>query len=375
MRRLYLDHNASCPLRTEAREAMRAALDDPLAGNPSSAHADGRRSRARLEAARETLARVLDCGRDELLFTSGGTECNALALRAALPAQAVLHSPIEHPSLLVPLAARAHAVALAVDGAGRVDPDGLSRHAALRPALVTVGLANHELGVVQDLPRLVEAAHALGARIHSDASQAVGRVPCSFRELGADLATVSAHKLGGPVGIGALLVKAGTPLRAWLRGGEQEGGLRAGTEAVALAAGFAAAAEQAVLQLPAAAPAWRAWCATLRREIARLAPDAVFNSPAEGGLPNTLNVSFPGRPGSSLVHRLDLEGVSVSHGSACASGSLKPSPVLLACGAGEDRARGAVRISVGPVNRPDDVDEFVRRLARALTAVSPRLAP
>ncbi len=374
MRRLYFDHNASCPLRSVARDAMQEVLADPLAGNPSSAHADGRRSRARLEAARETLARVFDCNRDEVVFTSGGTESNTLALHASSPEQSILHSPIEHPSLLEPLRDSRHAVALNVDGEGRIDPDELTRHASLHPSLVTVALANHELGTVQDMHRLVLAAHALGARVHCDASQAAGRLPLSFRELGADLMTLSAHKLGGPVGIGALIVRVGTPLRALHRGGEQEGGQRAGTEAVALAAGFAAAAERAALELPAAAPQWRAWCVGLREQIARMAPDAVFNSPALDGLPNTINVSFPGRPGSSLVHRLDLEGVSVSHGSACASGSLKPSPVLLACGAGEDRARGALRISVGPVNSPDDLSEFEVRLSRALAAVSPRFS-
>jgi len=374
MRRLYLDHNASCPLRPEARAAMQEALEDPLAGNPSSAHADGRRARARLEAARETLAAMLDCSRDELVFTSGGTESNTLALGTAAPHEHVLYAPIEHPSLLEPLRDRPHAVALRVDGNGLIDPDELPRHAPLRPSLVTAALANHELGVVQDLPRLVAAAHALGARFHCDASQAAGRLPLSFRALGVDLMTVSAHKLGGPVGIGALVVRIGTPLRALLRGGEQEGGLRAGTEAVALAAGFAAAASRATVELPVAAPRWRAWCAALRSEIARMEPDAVFNSPAHDGLPNTLNVSFPGRPGSSLVYRLDIEGASVSHGSACASGSLKPSPVLLACGASDDRARGALRISFGPVNSPDDLAEFGPRLARALAAVSPRVA-
>ncbi|HTE05321.1 MAG TPA: cysteine desulfurase family protein [Planctomycetota bacterium] len=372
MARLYLDHNASCPLRAEARAAIVDVLDDGQLGNPSSAHADGRRARARLESAREELARVLDCGRDEVLFTSGGTESNALALSAAPPDRAVLHAPIEHPSLLVPLAARPGAVALAVDGEGRVDPDEPARHAALRPALLTVALANHELGVVQDIRRLAAGARSAGMLVHCDASQAAGRLPLSFRELGVDLMTVSAHKLGGPVGIGALIARSGAPLRALLRGGEQEAGLRAGTEAVALAAGFAAAAAAAWRELPQAAPRWLAWCLQLRERIARMEPDATFNSPARGGLPNTLNVSFPGRPGSSLVHRLDLEEVSVSHGSACASGSLKPSPVLLACGAGEDRARGALRISVGPVNRPEDLVEFGVRLARVLSAVPPR---
>ena len=183
---------------------------------------------------------------------------------------------------------------------------------------------------------------------------------------------LSAHKVGGPPGVGALLVRKGTPLAPLLLGGEQEGGARAGTEATALACAFAAAAEDAVAERAEAATRWSAWIASLRAGLASLEPAIQWNSPDDEVLPNTLNASFPGRSGAVLVQRLDLEGVAVSHGSACASGSRQPSPVLLAVGADERRARGAVRFSVGPTNVAGDVQELLARIARALRDVAPR---
>jgi len=367
VRRIYLDHNASCPLRAEARAALVGALE-AAAGNPGSAHAEGRAARRVLEEARERLAAAVGASRDEVVFTSGGTESNALALLAAGQGL-VLHSPIEHPSVLRPLAARGGARALPVDKWGRVDPAAL---AGAQAALVSVALANNETGVVQDVAGLARAAHAGGALLHSDASQALGKWPLSFRDLGADLLTLSAHKAGGPVGVGALLVRKGVALSPLLLGGEQEAGLRAGTEAAALAAAFAAAAQAAVGELPRAAPRWRGWVALLRAGLARFAPEACLNSPEDGGLPNTLSVSFPGRAGAVLVQRMDLEGVALSSGSACSSGAQRPSPVLLALGADERRARGALRFSFGPANSDGDAEEALARLARVLRDVAAR---
>jgi len=369
VRRVYLDHNATCPLREVARRALEQALAAPL-GNPSSAHADGRRARALLEAARERLAAAVGAARDEVVFTSGGTESNALALAAA--AGPVLVSPIEHPSVLR-AAERRGARRLAVDGWGRVDPGAPLRELAGDGAsLVSVALANHETGVVQDIAALARAVHEFGGLLHCDASQALGKWPLSFRDLDADLLTLSAHKLGGPVGVGALLVRKGTRVTPLLLGGEQEGGLRAGTEPAALAAAFAAAAEEAVARRAEDAVRWRGWRAALRDGLRALEPDLVVNSPEDAVLPNTLNVSFPGRPGAALVQRLDLEGVSASHGSACASGARRPSPVLLAMGADEARAAGALRFSLGPCNVDGDVELALARLAVALRDVARR---
>jgi len=372
MRRLYFDHNAGCPLRASAREALLARLGGPPAGNPSSAHAEGRLARRWLEEAREALAARLDCARDELVFTSGGTESNVTALAWVEPRRWIIHSPIEHPSVLASLARRGNVRALPVDVEGHVDSGAIGSLASLRPALVSVGLANHETGVLQDLPAIASAARAAGALVHCDASQAFGKLPLSFRALGADLLTVSSHKLGGPVGVGALVVRSGLPLRPLLPGGDQEGGMRAGTEAAALAAAFAAAADEAVARLPVDGPLWATWTARLRASIAGLEPSVRFNSPASGALPNTLNASFLGRSGAALVQRLDLEGVALSHGSACASGSRRPSPVLLAMNLGDDRARSALRISVGPANSEDDVLALPARLERALAGVAVR---
>jgi cysteine desulfurase len=363
VRRVYLDHNATCPLREVARRELERAWSTPL-GNPSSAHADGRRARQLLEEARERLAAAVGAERDEIVFTSGGTESNALALAATRGSLAV--APIEHPSVLRE-AERRGAQRLGVDRWGRVDAGSLPR-----VSLLSVALANHETGVVQEVRLLARAAHAAGALLHTDCSQALGKWPLSFHDLEADLLTLSAHKAGGPVGVGALLVRKGTRVTPLLLGGEQEGGLRAGTEPAALACAFAAAAEEAVARREQDAALWRGWRAELAAGVRALAPEAVLNSPEDAVLPNTLNVSFPGRPGAALVQRLDLEGVSASHGSACASGARRPSPVLLAMGADEARAAGALRFSFGPANVVGDVELTLARLALTLRDVARR---
>jgi cysteine desulfurase len=372
VKRLYLDHNATCPLRPAAREALLRCLAEPVVGNPSSVHAHGRLARRWLEEARESLAASLDCDRDELVFTSGGTESNALALASADPACRVLYSPTDHPSVTRALAENPHSRALPVTAEGRVEVDAVHAWAGEATALVSVALANHETGVLQDVRAIGEAAHAHGARVHCDASQAFGKLPLSFRGLGVDLLTVSAHKLGGPLGIGALVVRQGCAPRPLLRGGSQEAGLRAGTEPAALACAFAAAAREAVAELGEAVPRWSRWTATLADAILELEPSVRPISPTSGRLANTLNVSFPGRSGSALVQRLDLEGVSVSHGSACASGAEQLSAALLAMGLDEDTARGALRISVGPSNDDADIAALPDRLRVALASVVPR---
>ena len=375
MRRLYFDYNATCPLRPAAREALRAGLEErEVCGNPSSAHAAGRRARHLLEEARERVAAALDAHRDEVVFTSGGSEANALALGSTPDGRPVAVAAHEHPSVL----GQPRVVTLPVEASGRVDLTALdagSAHAAgipATPGMVSVALANHETGTLGDVPAALEAARRLGALMHADACQAVGRIPVSFRQLGVDLLSVSAHKLGGPVGIGALLVRKGTTLSPLLRGGGQEGGLRAGTAPAWLAHAFAAAAEDAVEHLDTRAGHYRRWSSDLYSYIRGVDGSCVRNSPATGGLPNTLNLSFPGRPGVSLVHRLDLEGVCVSHGSACASGSLEPSPVLLAMGLGHERASCSVRISCGPDTDDDDVRTLMQRLAIVLENVGAR---
>ena len=387
MRRLYLDHNASSPLRPGAAALARRLLGgDPdggdrspagLGGNPSSAHAEGRDGRRQLEQARERLAALVGCEPDELVFTSGGSESNVWALKAGEPGWIRRVAATEHPSVLDPARRSPRHEVLAVDSRGLLADPAAAVPADGEPAVVSVARANHETGVLQDVAALAAARDGAGPSagglvLHCDATQAFGRLPLDVAALGADLVTLSAHKLGGPVGVGALVVRRGTPLEPLHPGGPQEGGLRAGTESVLLAQLFAEAAEEAAAAREEEARRHREWVAQVREGIAEREPGAIFLSPTDDCLPNTLCVAFPGRPGPSLVHRLDLEGVAVSHGSACASGSLEPSPVVLAMGHDEDVARSCVRISFGHTNVDGDVERLLEHLARALDAVAPR---
>ncbi|MCB9898058.1 MAG: cysteine desulfurase [Planctomycetes bacterium] len=369
MTRLYLDHAASSPLRPVARDALLEAYTRSHA-NPSSAHGEGRAARRLLEEARERLAAALGCARDEILFTSGGTEANALALRATPPGSVIAAPAIEHPSLL--RAAEAHGSwrRLPVDGDGRLHVGSDDLRGA---ALVSAALANHELGTLQDLPALVALSEPLGVPVHTDATQAFGRTPFEFARLGVRLLSVTAHKIGGPVGIGALVVARGTSIRPLWLGGGQEAGLRPGTEPAALAHAFAAVADEAVQQLAERTRRWTELRALLCERLLALDPTCVVHGSVHT-IPNTLDVSFPGRPGDALVHRLDLEGVAVSHGAACSTGSLEPSPVLLALGLDEDLARSSLRVSFGPDDTREHVEEFTRRLEHALRDVRTRVA-
>jgi cysteine desulfurase len=368
VKRLYFDHNASSPLRESARKAFETWLRDPPSGNPSSAHAEGRSARRQLEDARERLCHLLGCGPDELVFTSGGTESNAWVFHDR---RTVAVGALEHPSVLEPATTSSSCRLLAPDawGAAHLIPLTQTLEGV---ELASVALANHETGLVQDVAALTHGVRDHELLVHSDASQAFGRIPVDVGDLGVDLLTVSAHKLGGPVGLGALVVRNGAPLEPMLRGGPQEGGRRAGTEPALLVQMFAAAAEEAVARQEEEANRHRAWIEQLTEVVVDCEPEAIFPSSGGERLPNTLCAVLPGRSGQSLVHRLDLEGVSVSHGSACASGSLEPSPVLLALGFPEELARSSVRISVGHTNTDDDVEEFVERFRSVLRSVPPR---
>lgn len=363
MSRIYLDHNASSPLRESVRVRLSSTVGG-VEGNPSSAHTEGRAARRQLEHARESLARLAGCAAEELCFTSGGTESNAWAIGCAARGAPLAVADTEHASVLAAARRRTLTRALAVDRDGRILPpqDGSVWDFA------SIATANHETGCVQDIARL--ATHC--SVLHTDASQALGRIPFDFRASAAQLATLSAHKLGGPVGIGALLVRAGCELEPFLGGGPQERGRRAGTESAALAELFAVAAEEACALQAEETGRQRRWIEQLRQGIQDLDESAIFLSPSVDCLPNTLCVAFPGRPGPSLVHRLDLEGVSVSFGSACASGSLEPSPVVLAMGYPPHVAASAIRISFGHTNREGDVEQLLDTLARVLAGVRRR---
>jgi cysteine desulfurase len=357
--RIYLDHNATAPVRPAVRDAMLAWLGPPA--NASSAHREGARARAAVEGARAEVAALVGAAPAEVVFTSGATEANNLALRGVLaPGGGLVTTAVEHASVLDTaraLGTRGTPVAVvAVDREGRVAAGDVAAAAGPGTRLVSVGLANGEVGTVQPVAAVAAALAGRGIFLHTDVAQAAGRIPVDATALGADLVTLSAHKLGGPAGVGALVVRRGVPLVPQQTGGPQERGRRAGTEPTALVVGFGEAARLARIELDAAAARLARLRDTLWDGIRARVPDAVRNGPAHGPrLPNTLNVAFPGSAGESLLVLLDLAGVAVSLGSACAGGGTEPSHVLLAMGRAPATARSAIRLSLGWTTTADDV--------------------
>ncbi len=362
---IYLDNNATTPLLPAVWEAMRPFALDAV-GNPASAHAAGRQARRALEDAREQVAALLDAYPDEVVFTSGATESNNLALLALAgdPPAHLLASPVEHPSVAEPLrhlAGQGFTVEwLPVDATGIVSITDVAAR------LVAVQLANHETGTIQPSAECGVRSAECGAAFHCDATQAVGKMPVRFHELGATTLALSAHKFHGPKGVGALLVRRGTKLRPLLFGGHQQQGRRPGTESVALAVGLAAALDFALRDMDAR----REIVVALRRRfldyLRTHAAPVVLNGSEEAGLPHTLNLSFPGLKADLLLISLDLAGVACSTGSACSSGSLLPSPVLQAMGVADDVLRSALRFSLSFLLTEEEVEEASRRVAEVV---------
>lgn len=373
--RVYLDWNATTPLRTEARAAMAAAWD--LAGNPSSVHTEGRQARRLVEEARAGIGGAVGASSRNVVFTSGGTEANALALTPGLrrvpglPVERLLVSAVEHPSVLSGGRFPATAIdKVAVTQSGLLDLDRL--RAALTggpPALVSVMLANNETGAVQPVREAADIVHAAGGLLHVDAIQAFGKISFDINTMGADLVTLSAHKIGGPKGVGAVVLAEGlSGLEPLLRGGGQERGHRAGTENVAGIAGFGAAAAAAMAGLERDPIRVE----TLRNRLEtglRQAPGAVVFSDDVPRLPNTTLFTVRGLKAETAVIGFDLAGIAVSSGSACSSGKVQPSHVLEAMGFGPELAQGAVRVSLGWSTSDADIDrclEAWRKLSGTL---------
>ncbi len=373
--RVYLDWNATTPLRPEAREAMAAAWDH--LGNPSSVHAEGRQARRLVEDARAAVSGAVGALPRNVVFTSGGTEANALALTpglrraAGLPVERLVVSAIEHASVLAggrfPTAATG---TLGVTRSGLVD---LSRLRTLLesgpPALVSVMLANNETGAVQPVAEVAEIVHAAGGLLHVDAIQALGKITFDINTINADLVTLAAHKIGGPKGVGALVLAEGTAgFEPLLRGGGQERGHRAGTENVAGIAGFGAAAKAAIAALDHEANRLERLRDRLESGLCQN-PDAVVFAADAQRLPNTTLFTVPGLRAETAVIGFDLAGIAVSSGSACSSGKVQPSHVLEAMGVGPELAQGAVRLSLGWSTSEADVDFAIkawRKLAGTL---------
>lgn len=384
MRAVYLDHNATSPLRPEVRAHLLELLDADL-GNPSSLHEGGRRARHVIDLARERVAAALGVHETEIVFTSGGTESIQLALLGAADAagraRGLVASSIEHSAVLGALevaASRGHATELvAVDARGFVAPDEVASAARrCAAAVVSVQAANNEIGTLQPTAAITAAVRAagVGALVHCDAVQALGRVPVELVGWGLDLASFSAHKLGGPCGVGWLWVRRGVALAPPLRGGGQEHGLRPGTEPAALWSAAALALELTLREHAASAARWSAQSARIHAALVEEFPELVLHGPALSDarrLPNTLSLGRAGVDGKILVTKLDLAGLRASAGSACASGSAAPSHVLLALGLDADRARGGLRLSLGWNTSDEDCKravEILRTVLRPLRA-------
>jgi cysteine desulfurase len=357
--RVYLDHNATSPLKPAARLAMLAAME--TVGNASSVHHEGRAAHTLLDTARERIALAVGAIAPMVVLTSGGSEANNLAIKGA-PVERILVSAIEHPSVLESAKASGKPVeTVPVDGNGTIALDELDLILANGPkALVSVMLANNETGVMEPLRDVVRIASGHGALVHSDAVQALGKVPVNFGLLGVDMMTLAAHKLGGPVGAGALILRDGLPLAPLVHGGGQELRRRAGTENLPAHFGFAAIAGDMMTEIGA-----------LRGRLETgLDGVEIFARDAER-LPNTVCFAVPGLDAETLLMNLDLDGIAVSSGSACSSGKVAKSHVLAAMGAAPELAKGAIRVSLGWNTTEEDID----RLIAVMTKLRARLAP
>jgi cysteine desulfurase len=380
---VYMDYNATTPLRDEVRKA--AVEDLEIYANASSMHEAGRRARSKIEEARSSVARLIGAkDPSTIIFTSGGSESNNTVFNTmydlgrkedggAATRRKIITTAIEHPCVMNSARRLADegfpVVFLGVDGEGRIDLAELERE--LDPArsaggptlLVSVMAANNEIGTVQDIKAITALAKSAGALVHTDAVQAAGKMPIDVESWGVDYLTISCHKIYGPKGIGALYARKGARAEPLIRGGHQELGIRAGTYNNQGIFGFGVAAELALRDLDSFTGRMKGLRDRLREGIVANIPDIRINGHPAKVLPNTLNVSFPGAEGEAILLSLDLEGIEVSTGSACASGSLEPSHVIMATGVGPELAHGSIRFSMGRGTTEEDVDYVVAKLA------------
>jgi cysteine desulfurase len=373
--RVYLDHNATTPVAPEAIEVMVRVLRDDF-GNPSSVHRFGQQAKAVLDEARTSVSALIGAEPSELVFTSGGTESDNAALRGVAEAleptgrRHLVATAIEHEAVLVTLKALARrgwrTTLLPVDDTGIVTVDALEAALTDDTAIVSVMHANNEIGTIQPVVELARAAHRRGALFHTDAVQSVAKVPVDVRALGVDLLSLSAHKFNGPKGAGALWIKRGTRLTPILTGGKHERTRRAGTENVPAIAGMGAAARLGRVKIDEMSGRVAALRDRLEREILERIPGTMVNGSREARVPNTTNISFERIEAESLLIALDLEGIAVSTGAACSSGTLEPSHVLRAMGLPTHRAQNSIRFSLGADNTGAEVDYLLEKLPKAV---------
>lgn len=374
-RTVYFDNNATTPLHPGVKEALIEGLE--IFGNPSSMHGFGREAREKIEEAREKVASFIGAEADEILFVGSGSEanntvlsllhCDSTRCSCILSGRSgLVTTAIEHPCVLNTardLGRKSHEVTyLSVDKYGRIDLDELRRAVTDKVGMVSIMMANNEIGTIQDIKAAARIAHEGGALFHTDAVQAVGKIPVDVRDLDVDFLTISAHKLYGPKGIGALYVKKGAPYCPLILGGHQENGRRAGTENSLGIIGLGKAVELRALEMEEEEKRLLELKNILKDGIAKAIPDTLFMGHPEHCLPGTLSVSFVGAEGEAILLYLDLAGIAVSTGSACASGSLDPSHVIMATGVPVENAHGSVRISLGRENTLDDVQYMLHHL-------------
>lgn len=374
--RVYFDHNATTPVDPGVVEVMVRVLREEF-GNASSVHHFGQRAKAVMDEARSAVAALIAAEPSEVVFTSGGTEADNFAIRGVAEALEptgrthLIASSIEHEAVLNTLKALAkrgwQTTLLPVDASGIVKPEALEAAITDRTALVSVMHANNEVGTIQPIAELARIAHARGALVHTDAVQSVGKIPIDTRALGVDLLSMSAHKFYGPKGAGALFIKRGARVAPILTGGKHERNRRAGTENVPAIAGFGAAAALAARKMEAEGARLRAMRDRLEEQVLATVPGTAINGAREPRVPNTTNLSVDGVEAESLLIALDLEGIAVSTGSACSSGTLEPSHVLRAMGLPTHRTQNSIRVSLGAGNTDAEVDEFLARLPQVVT--------
>jgi len=381
-RKVYLDHNATTPLHPEVKKVMSEAME--IFGNPSSMHGFGRQARRLIDESRRSIASFIGGKPEDMVFMGSGSEANntvfnllsCSAKKCEAPhigRRQVVTSLIEHPCVLEAagcLQERGVEVAYApVDGDGKIDIPEYEKLVSERTALVSVMMANNETGTIQDIKKIAAIAHRYGVLFHTDAVQAAGKIPVDVMDLGVDYLSMSAHKIYGPKGIGALYVSPGVPFCPFIRGGHQERGRRAGTENTMGIVGFGKAVEMRSKEMAGEAGRLLLLKSRLRAGIEKNIKDIKFNGHPSDVLPGTLNVSFDGAEGEAILLYLDLEGIAVSTGSACASGSLDPSHVLIASGMDAERAHGSIRISLGRDNTEAEIDYTVGKLTAVIDKV------
>ncbi len=380
---VYLDHNATTPLHPEVKKVMTDSLE--TFGNPSSMHVFGRESRKYVEDARESVAKLIGASSEEIIFVGSGSEANNTVLMllscppkdqcvlCARGIHRIITTKIEHPCILETtkcLKDRGLEICyLNVDQYGKIDMNQLKDYLKEKTGIVSVMMANNEIGTIEDIKAACDLAHQQGVLFHTDAVQAVGKIPVNVRELNVDFLTLSAHKIYGPKGVGALYIKKGTPFCPMIRGGHQERGRRAGTENTIGIIGLGKAIEMRAQEMEEEAKRLQQLKDKLKQGIKNNIPDIYFNGHPTEALANTLSVSFEGAEGEAILLYLDMEGIAISTGSACASGSLDPSHVLLAIGLSAERAHGSVRFSMGRSTTEEDIDYVLSKLPMVIDKI------